>query len=170
MAASTNAERVRAEAVRRLTAFLADPAAVELRFEPLGDRGNYIVVEEAGEFPGLVDCEEGEMMDERHVVVYKAATLPKDVAKRLGFYVPTAEEKEALALQAAAEAAAHARQEAAHAAARLASAPTVARLAASDDIYQAETRKQDRRTVGEILRATEDAKRARGASALPSAR
>ena len=41
-----------------------------------------------------MDDEEGEMLDERHVVVYKKDSLPKEVAVRKGFYEPSPAEVE----------------------------------------------------------------------------
>jgi enoyl-CoA hydratase/carnithine racemase len=101
-----------------------------------------------------VDVAEGEMLDERCVVVYKAKCLPKDVALKLGLYDRTAADAAADAADAAAAAARAAALKAASAAAARADASGGASAAA------AETRKRDRRTVGEIMRATEDAKRA----------
>ena len=43
---------------------------------------------QAYEFPALVDDEEGGMLDERHAVLYKKDSLPREVAMRKGFYEP----------------------------------------------------------------------------------
>ena len=49
-----------------------------LAFEAMDAQGRYLIAEEASEFAGLTDLTEGEMLDERHVVVYKAGHLPED--------------------------------------------------------------------------------------------
>jgi membrane protein involved in colicin uptake len=97
---------------------------------------------------------QGDMIDERCVVVYKAKSLPKDVAIRLNMYEATAEDQAAAALEAQE---AHARSSALKAAA---AAAAKADASGGAGAAVAETRKRDRRTVGEIMKATEHAKRA----------
>ena len=101
-----------------------------------------------------VDILQGEMLDERCVVVYKATSLPKDVAIKLNMYEATAADEAAAAAEAQE---AHARSAAFKAAA---AAAAKADAAGGAGAAVAETRKRDRRTVGEIMRATEHAKRA----------
>jgi hypothetical protein len=53
-AARSEIEQLRASTAAQLHAFVADGGAVRLAFPPLGERGNYVVVEEVAELPGLV--------------------------------------------------------------------------------------------------------------------
>ena len=53
-AARSEVEALRASTAAKLQAFVADADALELVFPPLGERGNYVVVEEVAEIPGLV--------------------------------------------------------------------------------------------------------------------
>ena len=76
----------------------------------MDDMGRYIVVEEVEEFRGeLVDEEEGVMLDEKYVVVYKKDRLPHDVAVRFG--LARAEDSGREADEAAAAAAVLAQQQ-----------------------------------------------------------
>lgn len=53
-AARSEVEALRASTAAKLQAFVADADALELVFPPMGERGNYVVVEEVAEIPGLV--------------------------------------------------------------------------------------------------------------------
>jgi hypothetical protein len=144
---------LRADCQERLSSFLADDTQERLAFDPLGERGNYVVVEEVSEHPGLIDQTEGEMLDERHVAVYKKDRLPKDVAIRLGMYVRSAAEEAEVQAELLREEEQFHNSRKATAAAGLALPPP--------EIVVAKTEDRDRRTVGEILKATEKTKRAR---------
>ena len=90
---SNSVEAQRAVVKRRLAAFAADEDADRLEFGVTNDMGCYIIEEEVQEFRGeLLDVEEmiktqhgeGEMFDEKHIVVYKKNGLPHEVAVKLG--------------------------------------------------------------------------------------
>jgi hypothetical protein len=53
-AARNEIEALRTSTAAKLQAFVADAEALQLAFPPLGERGNYVVIEEVAEIPGLV--------------------------------------------------------------------------------------------------------------------
>mmetsp|Transcript_96304 Transcript_96304/g.274388 ORF Transcript_96304/g.274388 Transcript_96304/m.274388 type:complete len:135 (-) Transcript_96304:248-652(-) len=132
--------------MRRVQEFVDDPEATSLAFEPMDAKGRYIVAEEASEFSGLTDITEGEMLDEKHVVLYKAGHVPEDDCP------PTR------LASVAADPSAHSGP------ASEAPAPRRAKAAApkppADELRVLNTVKRDRRTIEEIQR---ERKKLRGA-------
>ena len=124
---------------RRLQDFVDDPDTTELVYEPMDKNGRYMVVEEASEFSGLIDTEEGDFIDLMHIVIYKAGHAPDDnptpnvAESHISEYVPSPAKKP--------KAAKH---------------RTMAPAAA--DLVAVNQHKRDRRTIEEIQR---DNKRSR---------
>lgn len=85
-AALSRVQNLRADVRKRLQDFVCS-SDIQFSFPPMDDLSRYIIVEEIQEFSGLIDQEEGEMIDERRIVAYKRVGQPRETAVRLGLIV-----------------------------------------------------------------------------------
>lgn len=73
-------EAFRQKTKQRLLDFINSEDEDSLAFEPMTDRGRDVVMGEVSEFPELVDKIEGDLIDEKHVVVHKRDRMATEVS------------------------------------------------------------------------------------------
>lgn len=139
-------ERFREAAKSQLQRFVSDAEEASLAFPAMDEKRQFVLLDEVSDYPELIDQLEGEMIDERHIVVYKKDRLPKDVAIRVGLYVRPDGENESEEADSFVGLAAKGKKR------------PVVELHGEVVATGIGVEKRDRRTVTEVMKATAEAK------------